>query len=153
MPDGVLVIVPAVLVPAAVTVSVADVELKVAVTEVLAFKVTVQVFVPVQPPDHPAKLEPVAGVAVRVTAVPALKLAEHVVPQLMPLGLLVTVPLPVPARVTLKLGCAGAVPKVAVTVVFAVSLTVQVLVPEHDPPHPVKLEPELGVAVSVTEVP
>jgi hypothetical protein len=47
--------------------------------------------VPVAPPDHPPKVEFAFGVAVRVTTVPALK----VVPE----GLFVTVPLPVPALV------------------------------------------------------
>jgi hypothetical protein len=61
----------------------------------------VQVPVPEQPPPlQLVKLEPAAAVAVRVTDVP--KLAEQVVPQLMPLGLLVTVPLPVPAGVTVS---------------------------------------------------
>ncbi|HEV8098072.1 MAG TPA: hypothetical protein VGP56_02930 [Gaiellaceae bacterium] len=41
---------------------------KVAVTDCSAFMVTVQVPVPVQPPpDQPAKLEPEAGEAVKVT--------------------------------------------------------------------------------------
>jgi hypothetical protein len=43
---------------------------------------------------------PFAGDAVRVSAVPASKLAEHVVPQATPEGLDVTVPAPVPAKVT-----------------------------------------------------
>jgi hypothetical protein len=44
----------------------------------LAFMVTVPV---VQPePDQPAKVEPAAGVAVKVTDVPLLKAAEHVLP-------------------------------------------------------------------------
>ncbi|KJU86733.1 hypothetical protein MBAV_001070, partial [Candidatus Magnetobacterium bavaricum] len=41
------------------------------------------------------KVEPESGVAVRVTGVLAAKEAEHVDPQLIPEGLLVTVPLPV----------------------------------------------------------
>jgi hypothetical protein len=48
-------------------------------------------------PVQPAKVEPVAGVAVKVTRVPLLYNAEHVLPQLMPEGALVTVPMPVPA--------------------------------------------------------
>ena len=52
--------------------------------------------VPLQPP----KVEPEAGVAVRVTMVPLLKFAEQVLPQLMPAGELVTVPVPVPALTT-----------------------------------------------------
>ena len=44
---------------------------KVAVTVVVAVRVTVQVPVPAQPPPlQPEKVEPAAGVAVRVTVVP-----------------------------------------------------------------------------------
>ena len=47
--------------------------LKVAVTEVTAFMVTVHVvLVPVHPPVQPANVEPLCGIAVRVTEVPAL---------------------------------------------------------------------------------
>jgi hypothetical protein len=43
---------------------------------------------------------------------------------------------------------------VAVTLVEALSVTLQVLVPLHPPPlQPANLEPELGLAVSVTLVP
>jgi len=46
---------------------------KLAVTVVLAVRVTVQeLLVPEQPPLQPVKLDPVAGVAVRVTVVPLL---------------------------------------------------------------------------------
>lgn len=61
-----------------------------------AFMVTVQVPVPVQSPLQPEKVDPADGVAVRVTTVLSAKLNEHVAPQLIPGGLLVTVPLPVP---------------------------------------------------------
>jgi hypothetical protein len=47
-------------------------------------------------PLHPAKVVPAAGVAVSVTSVPLLNEAEQVPPQLIPAGLLVTVPLPLP---------------------------------------------------------
>ena len=48
-----------------------EVEVKVAVTAVVADMVTVQEPVPSQPPPlQPLKLEPAAGVAVMVTAVP-----------------------------------------------------------------------------------
>jgi hypothetical protein len=62
--------------------------------------VTVRVVVPVPSPLHPSKVEPASGVAVSVTVDPLLKLAEHVAPQLIPAGLLVTVPLPAPVFVT-----------------------------------------------------
>jgi len=62
--------------------------------------VTVQVLVPVQAPLHPANTDAGGGAAVSVTLVPELKLAAHVPGQVMPAGLLVTVPVPVPAKVT-----------------------------------------------------
>ncbi len=75
--------------------------MKVAVTVVAAVMGTVQVPVPEQPPPFQfVKVEPGAAAAVRVTEV--LKLAEQVGGQLMPLGTLVTVPLPVPAGVTVS---------------------------------------------------
>ncbi len=63
---------------------------------------TVQEPVPEQAPEKPAKVEPVAAEAVRVTTVPETKLAEQVAPQLIPAGLLDTEPLPSPVRVTLS---------------------------------------------------
>ena len=74
-----------------------------AVTVVAAESVTVQGPVPEQPlPLQPPKVEPAAGAAVSVTAVPLAKLAEQVAPQVIPAGELVTVPLPVPAGVTVR---------------------------------------------------
>jgi hypothetical protein len=60
--------------------------------------VRVQVPIPVQAPDHPAKKAPLAGAAVRLMLVPELKGALHVGAQLMPAGLLATVPLAAPAN-------------------------------------------------------
>ncbi len=78
--------------------------LKVAVTEELAVRFTVHVLVLVQAlapaPDHPANVELAPAVAVKVTDVPLSKLALQVDPQLIPEGLLVTVPVPVPAFCT-----------------------------------------------------
>ena len=70
--------------------------LNVAVTDAFAVRVTLHAPVPLQPPDHPANADPAAGAALRVTAVPLAKLALHVEPQLMPLGLLLIVPAPEP---------------------------------------------------------
>jgi hypothetical protein len=72
-------------------------ELNVAVAEVAAVKSTVQLDVPWQTPDHPANMEPDLGVAFRFKDVPLGKSATQVDPQLMPEGLLVIVPDPVPA--------------------------------------------------------
>ena len=113
--------------------------MKVAVTVVAAESVTVRAPVPVQPPPlQPPKVEPAAGAAVSVTAVPFVKLAAQVGPQVMPAGLLVTVPAPAPALETVSTR-AGV--KVAVTVVAAESVTVQAPVPEQPPLQPVKVEP------------
>lgn len=61
-----------------------------------------QVELPEQSPDQPAKVDPAAGVAVRTTLVPEAKVAEHVVPQLMPVGELATVPVPAPPLETVR---------------------------------------------------
>ena len=72
-------------------------------TVVAAFSVTIQVPVPEQPPPvQPEKVEPAAGVAVRVMGVPPVNAAEHVAPQEMPAGLLVTVPEPAPLGLTVS---------------------------------------------------
>ena len=63
-------------------------------------RATVMLTLLLQPvPLQPANVEPVAGVAVKVTIAPLAKEAEHVAPQLMPAGLLATVPFPVPLLV------------------------------------------------------
>src|SRR5437016_2079047 len=68
-------------------------------------RVRVQGLVLAQPPPvQPWKVEPVAGVAVRVTCVPLSKAAEQVAPQLIPAGLEVTVPRPVPSGITVRVG-------------------------------------------------
>jgi hypothetical protein len=153
IPAGALVTVP-VPPPETVTVSptVAE-DANVAVTVVALVGVTVQVPVPEQPPpDHPPKTEPAAEVAVRTTELPDGKLAEHVVPHVMPAGALVTLPFPSPARTTVTATGAGA--NAALTVVAVATVRVHAPVPEHPPPdQPENTEPAVGVAVSVTLVP
>src|SRR4051794_16787758 len=80
---------------------------KVAETVCAALIATWQVDVPVQSPPQPENVEPVAGTAIRVTAAPWAKLAEHAAPQSIPAGLLVTLPAPSPAFVTASC-CVGA---------------------------------------------
>jgi hypothetical protein len=126
---------------------------KVAVTAWAALMVTAQVPVPVQPPPlQPVNVDPAAGVAVKVTAVPLAKAAEQVAPQEMPAGALETVPVPVPAVVIASVkGCRA---NVAVTAWAALMVTAQVPVPVQPPPlQPVKVDPAAGVAVKVTAVP
>ena len=77
--------------------------MKLAVTERAALIVTAHAPVPLHPPPlQPAKLEPLAGAALSVTLEEAGKLVLHVAPQLMPAGLLLTVPVPVPLLVTVS---------------------------------------------------
>ena len=103
------------------------------------------------PPDQPEKTEPAFAVAVSVTVVPLLYGSEQSAPQLIPAGLLVTVPDPVPSLVTDKVNCCGA--KVAVTVLATFIFTTQLPVPEHPPPdQPVNVEPLDGAAIRVTDV-
>ena len=89
IPAGALVTVP---VPVLLTVSVKVGTAKVAVTVVAAVSVTVQVPVPEQPPPlQPLNVDPAAGAAVKVTAVPLANAAAQVVPHETPAGALVTV--------------------------------------------------------------
>src|SRR5438309_3904822 len=122
-------------------------------TLVRSLRVTAQVPVPVQPPPlQPLKIEPVAGAAVNVTAVPLAYGAEQVAPQVIPAGALVAVPLPVPAVLTVrwKVGTVN----VAVTVVDALRVTVQVPVPVQPPPlQPLNRESVAEGAGEVTAVP
>jgi hypothetical protein len=66
----------------------------------------------------------------------------------------VTVPVPVPAFVTLRVALAGLVSNVAVTARAAVIETVQVAeLPAHAPPQPTNVEPVVAAAVNVTVAP
>lgn len=128
---------------------------KVAETEVFKVIVTVQVPVPPQAPPQPVKSELAPGLAVRVTTVPSAKVAAQVAGQLIPAGELVTVPLPVPAVVTVSVKFA--VPDVEVNEWLAFIVSVQVgFVPldAQSPPQPLNTVPGAsGVAVIVTTVP
>ena len=70
---------------------------------------------------------------------------------MIPAGALVTVPLPVPALLTVRANVGTS--NVAMTVVVAFKVTVQGPVPVQPPPlQPLNVEPVAGVAVSVTAV-
>jgi hypothetical protein len=101
-----------------------------------------------QGPDQPPNVElPSPGsVSVRVTFWPDMKVALHVEPQLIPDGLLVTVPVPLPVFVTVTVPLALAnVP----TAFASPDLTIPQLVfadtPEQSPPHDVSPEPALTI--------
>lgn len=73
----------------------------------------------------------------------------QVLPHEMPAGTEVTVPPPVPERMTLNAYCTRS--KFAETLVAAETVTVQGAVPVQLPPlQPVKVEPVAALAVSVT---
>jgi hypothetical protein len=100
---------------------------------------------------HPPNTDPEAGVSARLIAVPEAKVAEHVDPQLMPDGVLVTVPDPVPDFVNVNVNVGT---NVAVTEVFEFIVTTHGPVPVHAPPlQPENALPAFGAAVSVTCVP
>ena len=119
MPAGLLVTVPSPA-PARVTVrvNVFGGAVKFAVTVWSALITTIHEPVPLQPPPlQPVNVEPPVGAAVRATVLPFGKSETQVAPHEMPLGLLVTVPVPVPDLLTIN-WCvsAGATLNVATTV-------------------------------------
>ena len=111
----------------------------------------VQAPAPEQAPLHPAKVDPPAGVAIKLTLVPLAKLALHEPEQLMPVGVLVIEP--EPATVTDSGKLEVTVLNVAVTDCAEFRPMLQALVPEQAPLHPAKLDPAAAVAVNVTVVP
>ena len=57
---------------------------------------------PLQAPVHPPKFDFAAAASVRITWLPLAKSALHVVPQLIPAGVLLIVPAPAPAALMLS---------------------------------------------------
>jgi hypothetical protein len=113
---------------------------------------TWQLPVPVQAPLQPVKVDPPPAAALSVTTAPELKAKLHVLPQLIPAGALVTVPLPAPLLATVSVKLASS--KVAVTLRGADIVRLQVEpVPLQSPLQPVKIEPDAAAAVSVTALP
>ena len=87
------------------------------------------------PPLHPPNGELPTGVAVRVTGVPLAKLALHVpwvLAQLIPRGELVTVPEPLPAKLTVRIG--DPEPVLVKQTTFAVMDPVTMAPDEDSPP-------------------
>ena len=107
---------------------------------------------PLQPaPLKPLNVDPLIGVAVSVTVVPVAKSAAHVPGQEIPLGLLVTVPVPFPPRVTVSRSVEIGTIKRAVT--MALFVTLQGPVPEHAPLQPANAEPGAAAAFNDTVIP
>lgn len=73
-----------------------------ALTERAEAIVTVHDPLPAQAPAQPPNTDPAAGTEVSATEVPLPNAAEQVLPQLMPDGPEVTVPLPAPPLVTVR---------------------------------------------------
>ena len=89
---------------------------KTAVTDVSEVRVSVHGPVPLHPPLlQPMKAEVSLGVAVSVTSAPLVELPVQAVLQAIPVGLLVTVPLPLPELVTLSVAIGGSTVKVRAT--------------------------------------
>jgi hypothetical protein len=130
-----------------------EVELKVALTEFAASMVTLHAPVPLQAPPQPANVEPGSGAAVKLTTVPLAKLAEHVVPQEIPEGVLVSAPVPVPLLDTVRIKVPAFAVKVALTDFSASMVTLHAPVPLQAPLQPAKVEPESGAAVKLTTAP
>lgn len=132
-------------------------ELNVAVIVWSTLDVRVHAPVPEQPaPFQPAKLDPVAAMAVRVTGAPTGKVATQLIvavfgtSQSIPGGLLVTVPSPVPSITAITW---GSLKKVAVTCLSELRSRTQGPVPVHAPLHPVKWAPTGAAAIRVTWLP
>jgi hypothetical protein len=125
---------------------------KVAVTDCGEFIVTTQLPLPPQAPPQLLNTEPPIGSVKRVTCDPWAKFAMHVDPQLIPGGVLPTMPVPLPVTLTDKL-TAGA--KVAVADVAPFIVTAQILpaLNWQAPPQLAKTQPVAGVAVNITSVP
>src|SRR4029078_10062927 len=107
---------------------------------------------PLQPPPlKPLNVDSLVGVAVSVTLVPVANSAAHVPGQEIPLGLLVTMPMPPPPTVTVSRVLDTAPLNRAVTV--ALSFTKQAALPEQAPLPPANTEPASAAAFNDTVVP
>lgn len=115
---------------------------------------------PEQPWPQPLKTELLPGVAVNVTVNPVSNKALHVPGQLIPVGVLTTVPDPVPVKLTLTRFCGVGKPNVALNTRtpgwFTVNVQTGLMLQPWElasPPQLRKREPLAGVAVTVIVVP
>jgi hypothetical protein len=109
---------------------------------------------PVQPPPQRLKTQPLAGVAVSLTWVFLAKLPVQVLPQLIPAGALVTVPLPVRVSFSVCISVeTGSNVTVAVRLVETEMVQVSPTLPVQPLPQLLTRQPASGEAVRVTTVP
>ena len=149
MPGGAEVTVP-IPAPAVVTAKVCVICVNVAMQPRAAFIVTLP-SVQSASPLHPPNVEPALGVAVSVTTVPTAYIWLQSTPQLIPAGLDVTDPDPVPLIVTASV-LGGITSNVAVQ--LRGSLMVTLLSAQSAPPlHPANVEPASGLGMRLTIVP
>jgi hypothetical protein len=104
---------------------------------------------PLQAPEKPLNVDDPSGVAVSVTLLPDSNVLEQVAPQLMPAGLELTLPEPLPASVTLI----GKVAMKSAVAVMSPLRSNEQVVPLQALLQPLKREPDAAVAVSWTGVP
>ena len=149
IPAGLDVTVPLPM-PVLVTVRMKRLSMKMALTDRRFVTVTVHVVPDTEShPVQPLKSESAPGAAVSVTVVLITKSLAHAVPQLMPAGLDVTVPLPVPVLVAVRVKRWSV--KMALTDRAFAIVTVHVAPDtESHPVQPVNSESAAAVAVSVT---
>ncbi|KJU86611.1 hypothetical protein MBAV_001195 [Candidatus Magnetobacterium bavaricum] len=122
-----------------------------------------EVVAPWSQPLQEPNVEPAAGLAINVTTVLAGYLAEHLSPQFIPAGVLITIPAPSPSFLTSSVAPVAAVPLLnfAVTVfsddIFTLHCITSSSVPdvelslsESQPLQPPNTESVAGLAINVT---
>src|ERR1017187_42768 len=102
-----------------------------------------------QSPLQPAKVDPAAGLGIRVMNVPPAKGAEQMAPQLIPAGREMTSPEPLPPLMTVT------VPRLLNVAVHLLPVSDTVTLPEllQSPLQPANVDPPAGVGVRATVVP
>lgn len=118
---------------------------KTAVQLLLVSTVTLPVLL--QSPDQLENVEPLSGVAVKLTVAAAVYVSLQSVPQLIPAGLEVTVPVPLPVLLTVSVtGATGFKVKLAVHVrLFMYNKTVLLLAHAPDQPANEEVASAIGV--------
>ena len=101
-------------------------------------------------PDHPANVEPAVGVGISFTVVFWPYSAEQAVPQSMLAGVVVTFPVPFPAKETVS------AKEIGLNDALQLRLPVIVSMPSEQsasPLQPVNCDPDAAMACKVTELP